>query len=92
LSLFKKSPAEAGRFRDTADSGSADLYVLELDGAGQVLSAISAGGPRNVSGKAIAISAAGHSYVSGTFTGTATFGKTTISSKGSTDAFVWRRQ
>jgi len=87
-----------GYFQETAtfgaftltSSGSYDVFVAKLDTDGNWQWATKAGGSggENCRGYGITIDDAGNSYVTGYFTGTATFGAFTITSNGSYDGFV----
>ena len=94
-----------GSYRDTAtfgpvtltSAGSLDIFVVKYDGSGNVLWALSAGGPSSggLQGSdrsaAIAVDEAGNTYVTGLFAqggGTATFGPFTLTSAGEYDIFV----
>lgn len=70
-------------------SGGDDIYVAKLDAAGNFLWATKAGGTGSLDGGyAIAIDAAGNSYVTGWFSGTAAFGSTTLTTVGNVDVFI----
>ncbi|UCE58519.1 MAG: hypothetical protein JSU63_13875 [Phycisphaerales bacterium] len=62
--------------------GDWDVFVAKYDSSGNVLWAISAGGIEADRGRAIGIDAAGNSYITGTFEGTATFGPFTLTADG----------
>ncbi len=68
--------------------GDDDIFVAKLDSSGNWLWVKNAGGTSDDSGSGIAIDASGNSYVTGCFEGSATFGSTTLTSKGFTDIFV----
>jgi hypothetical protein len=70
----------------SATSGAARLTVLPVSVV--VPWAAGNGGPGSDVGHAIAVDAAGNSYVAGHFTGTATFGTNTLVSAGNTDIFI----
>jgi len=61
--------------------GGSDIFVAKLDGKGEVLWVIQAGGGSADSGQDLVIDKTGHLYVSGNFGGTAAFGKVTLRSK-----------
>ena len=65
-----------------------DVFVAKIDTDGNWLWAKQAGGSNNDRGYAISVSANGNSYVTGFFSGTATFGTTTLTSIGGDDVFV----
>ncbi len=69
-----------------ATSDGARLTVLPLSVV--VPWAAAGGGGGSDVGNAIAVDAAGNSYVAGYFTGTATFGTNTLTSAGNTDIFI----
>ncbi|WP_020468820.1 SBBP repeat-containing protein [Zavarzinella formosa] len=88
-----------GSFSGTADfdpdpgvsaltSSSSDGYVAKYDPAGQLLWVKSMGGSGDDQASGVAIDANGAVVVTGTFTTTATFGATMLTSAGGTDAFV----
>ncbi len=66
-----------------------DVFAAKLSPSGKFLWAVSAGGSGGDDvGSGIAVDNAGNSYVTGGFEGTATFGSTTLTSKGNADIFV----
>lgn len=65
-----------------------DIFVAKYDDEGQCLWAAQAGGADDDGGYAIATDGSGNSVVTGQFTGTATFGDTTLTSLGSYDIFT----
>jgi hypothetical protein len=76
-------------------AGDRDLFVAKYDGAGRLVWATAAGGTGDDEGLEIAVDAAGDSYATGSFQGTATFGagepnQTDLTSAGSADIFVAR--
>jgi len=85
-----------GSFREIASfgsttltsSGDADIFVAKLDSSGNWLWVKQAGGTDYNTGCGIAIDSSGKSYVTGLFSGTASFGSTTLTSSGSTDIFI----
>ena len=81
--------ATFGSYTLTA-SGRTDVFVAKLDPSGDWLWAVKAGGTRDEIGRGIILDDAGNSWVTGYFTGTATFGSQTLTSSGRTDVFVAR--
>ena len=83
---FKSPTASFGNITLLNSSGtnSADIFVVKYDPAGNVLWAKQAGGPDIDYGYAIAVDSSSNSYLSGVFSGTATFGSITLSNTGST--------
>jgi hypothetical protein len=85
-----------GNFQGTADFGTktltstglGDVFVAKLDTTGAVMWAQPAGGTSGDNGYGIAVDSSGTSHVVGHFAGTATFGSTTLTSKGMSDVFV----
>lgn len=68
-------------------NGEQDIFVLKLDMNGNIMWAISAGGAGQDSGNSIALNHNGDVYVTGSFSGTASFGNTMLSSDGDLDVF-----
>ena len=87
-----------GGFRDTATFGTfslvskdeSDIYLAKLDSSGTFLWATQAGGKHTDTGRRIAVDSTGNLYVTGLFLETASFGATTLTSKGGQDGFVAR--
>jgi len=85
-----------GGFRETAtfdtatltSSGIYDIFITKLDTNGNYLWAKQAGGTSSDSGGGIATDSNGNCYVTGVFTGTATFGSTPLTSNGQWDIFI----
>ncbi|MGH1493148.1 MAG: hypothetical protein ACRBK7_27750 [Acidimicrobiales bacterium] len=93
-----------GRFSGTADfdpgpgvsnltsSGSGDVFVVKLDSSGNLAWARNVGGSTDEAGNAVGVDAAGNSYTTGSFAGTADFdpgaGVLNLVSSGSGDVFV----
>jgi Domain of unknown function (DUF4114)/Beta-propeller repeat len=85
-----------GIFRDKATFGSTtltsagdeDAFITKLDSNGNVVWAKKLGGTGIDEGLGIVADGSGNIYVSGTFSGTVSFGSTTLTSAGSADAFV----
>ncbi|MCK4312364.1 MAG: SBBP repeat-containing protein [Candidatus Cloacimonetes bacterium] len=85
-----------GRFWETAtfgsysltSNGNRDIFVAKVDAYGVWQWATHAGGTYEDNGKAITIDDTGNSYVTGIFTGTATFGSYSLTSNGWDDIFV----
>lgn len=77
-------------FGDTAltSFGEWDVFVAKLDCNGNWLWVKQAGGEGQDIGHSIAIGDNGDSYIIGSFSSTATFGSTTLTSNGETDIFV----
>ena len=69
-------------------AGSTDVFVAKIDASGTYLWATQAGGTSGDYGYAISTLSDGSSIVTGRFSGTATFGSTTLTSAGSYDVFV----
>jgi hypothetical protein len=66
----------------------AEIFVAKLDANGNWLWAKRAGGTDWDVGYGIAVDGTGHSYISGTYTGTATFGSFTLTNNTAIDTFV----
>ena len=89
-----------GLFSDTAtfgatskiSSGGYDILVAKYNSSGTIQWVQTAGGTNAESGNGIAIDASGNVYMTGYFSGTATFGATSKTSFGSYDIFVARVQ
>jgi hypothetical protein len=75
-------------FGDTtlSSAGNYDIFIAKLDADGNFLWAARAGGTHICTGSGIATDGAGNSLVTGEFSGTATFGDTTLS--GFEDIFI----
>jgi hypothetical protein len=71
-------------------SGEKDAFVCKLDAGGNFLWASRAGGCDDTMGMSIALDSAGNCYIAGLFSGSATFGSTTLVSQGYEDAFLAR--
>ena len=83
--------ANFGAFTLVNGSGSSDIFLAKYDAAGNVLWARQAGGNGDDQASALAVDAATNLYVSGFFSGTATFGSTNLTSRGANtthDLFV----
>jgi hypothetical protein len=72
----------------TSTSNSIDIFVAKLDSSGNWLWAKQAGGTDWDSGNDIAIDTQGNCYITGDFSGRATFGSTSLESSGGADIFV----
>lgn len=69
--------------------GGQDIFLAKCGGDGELVWVAQAGGTQTDAGRTVATDAAGDSYVSGWFSGAATFGQSTVfNSAGSSDAFV----
>jgi len=68
--------------------GGPDVFVAKYDRDGNVIWVRPAGGSGDDEGQGIALDGAGNVYVTGYFSGTATFGTTNLVSRGSQDIFV----
>lgn len=68
--------------------GSQDIFLAVLGAAGAWIGAIKAGGPGADVGYGIARDSSGNTYVTGLFSGSATFYTSTLDSHGSTDIFL----
>ena len=79
-----------GGVLSTASVGVNDAYVAKYSSSGAYLWAERVGGTDNDQGQAIVVDATGHVLVSGSFSGTADFGGQSLSSAGSSDAFLLR--
>jgi Beta-propeller repeat len=70
-------------------AGNAEIFVAKYSSAGALLWVQSAGGTSSDVGVSIALDATGNAYITGYFTGTATFGTNSVTSVGgSFDIFV----
>jgi len=81
--------ATFGAFTLTSN-GNEDIFVVKLGIAGNCLWAKQAGGTSNDNGYGIASGRNGSCYITGPFTGTATFGATQLSSNGGSDIYIAR--
>ena len=96
--LADGSSIVTGRFDGTAtfgsttltSAGSTDVFVAKVDASGAYAWATKAGGTSGDIGYGLSTLADGSSIVTGQFSGTATFGSTTLTSQGSVDVFVAR--
>ncbi|GAB3171668.1 SBBP repeat-containing protein [Telluribacter humicola] len=71
-------------------AGSSDIFISKYNSNGEVQWVRSAGGSGSEQGLDIAVDKSGNPYVTGSFIGTATFGSTSLTSRGSSDAFIAR--
>jgi hypothetical protein len=74
-----------------AGFGGGDVFLAKYDPAGEVLWVVGAGGTNEDFGGGVAVDGAGNSYITGYFSGTASFGSTnrvSLSAVGSSDIFV----
>ncbi|MBX2909425.1 MAG: SBBP repeat-containing protein [Chitinophagales bacterium] len=93
-----------GNFRDTINfgnisamsSGQTDIFIAKIDSLGNFIWVASAGGTSRDLGRAITVDKNGNCYVTGTFSGTAKFGSTTLTGGGvfiaklnSDGTFIW---
>lgn len=69
-------------------NGIDDVFLAKLGVNGQYVWAVKAGGTGSERGLSIKTDAAGNSYITGYFYGSATFGSITINSAGAQDAFI----
>src|SRR6266571_827362 len=83
---FKSPTASFGSFTllNSTSTNSADIFVAKYDSAGNVLWAKQAGGADVDYGYAIAVDTSGNSFLSGVFSGTATFGSIVLNNLGTT--------
>jgi len=68
--------------------GGRDIFIAKYDTDGNVLWAKHAGGATLDHGSGISVDAGGNCYITGRFTGTATFGSIVLTSNGDADVFV----
>jgi hypothetical protein len=68
--------------------GISDVFIVKYNKSGIVQWAKNAGGTLNDIGKSIAIDSTGNIYITGFFSGTATFDNTTVTSAGKEDIFI----
>jgi hypothetical protein len=68
--------------------GGVDIFIAKYDNAGNFLWAKQAGGVDTDHSYGISADANGNIYLTGSFSGTATFGTTTLTSYGSSDIFI----
>lgn len=80
--------ATFGPFSFTSQAATQDIFVAKLDASGNWLWAIQAGGTMEDLGRDLALDSEGNIYLTGSFTGSATFGSTTLSNPGDKDIFV----
>ncbi len=70
-------------------TGGYDLFVVPVSNSGALSKAEAAGGVKDDYGHDVVIDGAGASYITGSFQGKATFGKTALTASGAEDIFVW---
>lgn len=68
-------------------AGGQDVFVAKLSSDGSVMWGMAAGGPGQDYGSSVAADKYGDMYVTGAFSGTASFGSTTLQSQGELDIF-----
>jgi hypothetical protein len=83
---FFRGTATVGTF-NLPSAGELDVVVIKYDLSGNVVWAASAGGERNDIGLGIAVDYFGDTYITGRFSGTATFGPVTLTGAGSPEVF-----
>lgn len=71
-----------------SSAGIDDVFIAKLDPAGLFLWASSGGGSNSDRALSVKADAAGNSYITGYFYGTATFGSNTITAAGAQDIFI----
>ncbi|MFN6538699.1 MAG: SBBP repeat-containing protein, partial [Nostoc sp. EkiNYC01] len=71
-----------------SSAGNTDVFVTKLDNNGNTVWAKNLGGTESDEGYGIVADEVGNIYVSGIFSGTATFASTTLTSAGDSDAFI----
>jgi len=74
---------------NVTSAGSYDIFAAPLNVSGTFSKTVSAGGPKDDYGYAVAMDGSGASYLTGSFKGTATFDKTKLSATGVESIFVW---
>ena len=74
----------------TSADGSDDVFIAKYNSIGALQWVRSAGGASNDYGYGIAVDASDNVYITGTYSGTATFGGSAFTSAGSSDVFVLR--
>ena len=72
------------------NSNEGDVFLAKYDSAGALLWSKRAGGPANDHAESVAVDAMGTSYVTGVFSGTASFGPDTLKSAAGSDIFLAR--
>lgn len=70
-------------------AGGYDVFATPISNSGALSKTVAAGGPKDDYGYAVAMDGAGASYLTGSFQGAATFGKTKLTAVGAEDIFVW---
>ncbi|RFS17808.1 SBBP repeat-containing protein [Emticicia sp. C21] len=86
----------AGRFTGTATfestsivtTGGEDIFLAKYNRAGALQWVRKAGGSSDDRANAVAVDASGNAYITGRFTGTATFGATNLVGAGQQDVFI----
>lgn len=69
-------------------AGNYDIYVAKYDTNGTLIWAKNSGGSGDDRAHGISVDALGNSFVTGYYSGTATFGTTTLTSSGGSDIFI----
>ena len=70
-------------------AGSYDVFAARLSPTGSFSGALSAGGPKDDYGYAVALDGSGAAYLTGSFQGVATFAGTKLTAIGVEDIFLW---
>lgn len=71
-----------------SSSGGTDIFLVKTNSQGVYQWAVKAGGSGADRGLSIEVDGSGNSYITGYFTGTASFGSSTVTSEGLTDVFI----
>lgn len=87
---FQGSMDVSGTTLTGVDSIDQEAFAIALTPAGNVLWTVSGGGNSIEVGRAVDVDASGHTYLFGTFNGTARFGQRSLTAAGSDDLFLLR--
>lgn len=71
-------------------AGQIDMFVGKISADGKTIEAVAANSLNMLKGLGIALDTNNNIYVTGKFSDEATFGTTTLTSKGKSDTFVWK--
>jgi hypothetical protein len=73
---------------EVVGAGGQDVFLAKVDSSGNLLWVKDFGGTTNEYANALTVDAVGNSYITGTFTGTVTFGPNTLVCSGGIDYFI----